>query len=220
MRKQFVIGKFSFATKGAAKMHIQRILNETPKGVILAGDEREFVASLLQLHPSAGSKLKGGVAELSVDGDGRGGRCFHTHKLDGTRDDFSYLSCLSGKKEEAAGVKDAFRRAIDPQIWAFRDSRFAQGPIVCPYSGETVNRKHYHVDHIIPFADLLNTWLATHRLELGNIQIAKDEQFGYKLVDETLRASWQEYHRENAKLQMLSPQGNMRKPRVMSPGRV
>ena len=67
------------------------------------------------MHPEAGDKIGPGVDSFSVErapGRSFGTRCFWVTRSDGTRTEFSYLTCLSGKaRSPLADLMDAARAA-------------------------------------------------------------------------------------------------------------
>lgn len=68
-------------------------------------------------------------------------RCFWIHRVDGTKDNFSFGKCLDAKYNIASLVSDALRKAVKAQGWEFRDAQFQRGPVVCPYTGERLSHQ-------------------------------------------------------------------------------
>jgi hypothetical protein len=109
-------------------------------------------------------------------------------------------------------VGGALRRAVDDQIWAFRDGELAKGPQTCAYTGKPITKDSYHVDHHeTSFLVLYTTWLERSGLQLAGITLSdgSDNELGRRMVDPSQRQSWQAFHREYARLRILSPLGNL-----------
>jgi hypothetical protein len=109
-------------------------------------------------------------------------------------------------------VLGALNRAVDEQIWAFRDSELAKGPQTCPYTNEPITKDNYHVDHPDPtFFELHTRWFEQTGLTPADIKISagSENEIGRQMTDPAQRESWQAFHRANARLRLLSPLGNL-----------
>jgi hypothetical protein len=211
-RKPVLIGRIAFETQKEAREFIREILNATPWGEPLKGDTHEFVLSLLDRHPRATEKIGCGVSHFTVDKDGNGDRCFYIHRTDGYKLHFSYQKSLIGKDDARSLVVGALNRAVDEQIWAFRDSELAKGKQTCEYTGAPITKDSYHVDHHNPtFLELYTTWLAQSGLQIADIKVSDggDNEIGRQMTDPAQKRSWQEFHRAHARLRILSPLGNL-----------
>lgn len=210
--KPLLIGRIAFDTQNEAREFIREVLNTATWGAPLKGDIHEFVLNLLDRHPRATEKIGCGVSYVTVDSDGNGDRCFYIHRTDGSKDHFSYQKSLIGKDNIRSMVLGALNRAVDEQIWAFRDSELAKGTQTCQYSGETITKDNYHVDHPDPtFLELHTKWFAQTGLQPTDISISDgcDNEIGRQMTDLPQKRSWQEFHRANARLRLLSPNGNL-----------
>ena len=210
--KSVSIGKIFFQTQGEAGDHIREILNTAVWGESLKGETHEFVLSLLERHPRAAEKIGQGVDYFTVNSDGNSDRCFYIHREGQEPVHFSYLKALKGKDDARSLMVGALNRAIDEQIWDFRDSELARGEQVCPYTGQVITKENYHVDHHNPtFRELHTAWLTQMNFEVSDIKISdgQENEIGRRLTDETQKRSWQEFHRSHAHLRLLSPLGNL-----------
>lgn len=211
--KPLSIGRVAFATQAEAQEFIREILNSTRWGVPLEGDAHEFVRSLLDRHPRAAEKIGSGVSYFTVNSDRNGDRCFYIHRLDGGEPQhFSYKKSLLGKDDLRSLVVGALNRAIDEQIWGFRDSELAKGPRICEYTGAPITKESYHVDHHNPtFYELYTQWLSISGLAIADIRISEgsDNEIGRRMTDQVQKESWQQFHRAYARLRLLSPLGNL-----------
>ena len=221
--KPVLIGRFEFDTKTAATKYVQEILNTATWGDALTGANHEFVFSLLYRHPSATEKVGCGIQHFTVNNDNNGCRCFYIHRTDGTNAHFSYLKSLKGRDDLRSLVLGAIHRAIDEQIWAFRDKQLQGGPLICCYTQQPVTRDSCHVDHLNPtFLELYTAWMARERLVLEDLRVSdgSGNEVGRRMTDSSQRDSWQEYHRKNAQLRMLSPLGNLSAAKIEANRRI
>lgn len=212
MAKPVQIGRFAFDTQKEAREFIRAILSTATWGKPLEGATLEFVLSLLDRHPRASEKIGSGIKHVTVDKDGNGDRCFHIHRTDGSKHHFSYQKSLAGKDDIRSMVLGALNRAIDEQIWTFRDSELAKGPQSCPYTKEAVTKDNYHVDHPDPtFLELHTKWFEETGLTPADIKISdgSENEIGRQMTDMDQKESWQAFHLANARLRLLSPLGNL-----------
>jgi uncharacterized protein DUF3223 len=212
MAKPVQIGRFAFATQKEAREFIRAILSTSTWGEPLVGETLEFVLSLLDRHPRASEKIGSGIKHVTVDKDGSGDRCFHIQRIDGEKYHFSYQKALAGKDNIRSMVLGALNRAVDEQIWAFRDSELAKGPQTCPYTREAITKDNYHVDHPDPtFFELQTKWFEETGLTPADIKISdgSENEIGRQMTDLEQKESWRAFHLANARLRLLSPLGNL-----------
>jgi hypothetical protein len=212
MAKPVQIGRVAFDAQKEARECIRAILSTATWGKPLEGQTLEFVLSLLDRHPRASDKIGSGIKHVAIDNDGNGDRCFHVHRTDGTKCHFSYQKALAGKDNVRSMVLGALNRAVDEQIWTFRDSELARGPQTCPYTKEAITKDNYHVDHPDPtFFELHTRWFEETGLTLADIKISdgSENEIGRQMTDLGQKKSWQAFHQANARLRLLSPFGNL-----------
>jgi hypothetical protein len=210
---QITVGKFTFKTKSKATEKTKEILNSATFGIPLTGESHEFMVGLIALHPRAADKIGCGIDNFTVNRNYMGGRGFYLNRMDGSTIDFSYPACISGKEESVQVIaKVVLRKAIEFQNWALRDSELSKGKVMCPYTGETITRDNYHVDHYDPkFKDLVSMWLTTNQLELKDIKVSDPEGKDprHSMADVHQMLSWQTFHIDRSKRRLLSPKGNL-----------
>lgn len=97
-------------------------------------------------------------------------------------------------------IEQAFRKSIEDQIKQFK---LEQADDFAFY---------FVADHVIPFRKLLQQFLQEKNLNYDSIQIYYDNQENhYKLRNKKLEKKWQKYHKNNAQLQLLTPEENLEK---------
>lgn len=112
---------------------------------------------------------------------------------------------LAGATRTSKGnIAMAARYAITEQIRAFRQLETLDPDQICPISGEPLGTDA-EVDHVIPFAELLDSWMKTLP-DLPKLTY-NTNAFVYMLSSPYLE-SWREYHQSTAILRYLSKKGN------------
>jgi hypothetical protein len=221
----FRIGDRSYSSKGEAKEAVRAILYAYPCGETLSDPEHaRLIYDLLCMHPSAAQKIGAGVHHLSVEQNGPaignpgGSKGFWITRVDGSRTDFSYLVCLSPPKHEHK-VLSALRSEIQEDITAFKRWFFGtQGEQVpCALTRELVTWDTCHVDHDNPSFDaLVKDWMNVENLTWDLLRLvpqADGDTGGRRLQDPPAIESWVQYHRQYARLQIVSIRANLSKPR-------
>jgi hypothetical protein len=188
---KYSLGDVTFKTKAEARAHISALLKSYEFGERVK--EHDLISALLERHPEVDSKRGAGVDYFYVDRDPWGGKCFYIMRIDGTYTDFGTKHCFDG--ESRTKYTSAFRRVIFPQILEFKKGR----------EGD--------VDHDPPFIHLLEDWAKENGVELGNhlLRPSRDNKFCEELLDEGLGKSFAEYHKQFAKLFVISAEENRSK---------
>lgn len=210
-----VIGDKSFKSKADAKNYIRGIIgkyrNDEP--VSLADDDR-FLRDLIAGHPHADEKIGCGIERFTVRADvvWRSSRHFVIIRTDGTETDFSFHTCLDGESIQAT-VRGAMRHAVRGQVLAFKHEVISGPCPSCPISGVALTADNSHVDHEYPatFSALADQWRTEQMLEWKMIVIgpSKDNQLVREMADPGQIESWKGFHRDNARLRLLSAAANL-----------
>ena len=112
------------------------------------------VTDLLQCHVDREQKIGQGIKRLFVDhAPDHPSLCFWVERLDGVATDFGVPSCVQG-----IGVlnRQSFRQVIRPVIEEFKQRRIGNSlTFVSDFSGATFSVSEAHVDHEIPFDDII-----------------------------------------------------------------
>lgn len=206
------LGGVLFESKKAATARVREILRTNPHGVPLAGADFEIVRALLDRHPRATEKVGAGVAAITVDRVEHGSPGFWVHRVDGTLTDFSHRAAMTAPSH-ATRVASALRRAVEDTVVGWKRDLFEQtATVVCPLTGATLDRRHGHVDHVIPFADLVDGWLRARRMTVDDIAVVSaDGQAGPRFADPWLEQDWRDWHDRHARLRYIHPSANQRR---------
>lgn len=206
------LGAVLFPTKKAAEMRVREILHTHPLGVPLDGVDMEIVGALISRHPHAADKIGAGVAKVTVDVVEGGSRGFWITRTDGTRTDFSYRKALYAPGHRQR-VTAALRRAVEASVVRFKYDTFRDtDTVVCPVTGQTLDRRLGHVDHVVPFADLVDEWLRSEDMTVDDVEVRTgDGVIGDRLADPWLEVDWKTFHDERAVLRYIHPAANQRR---------
>ena len=209
------IGSHTFDTKDAAKEYIRALLARYPDDAVITGDDAVFLQDLLGLHHEADRKIGVGIHHFSARRDTQWGtsRHFVVCRVDGTDTDFSFHKCLDGRNERR-DVFQALRHAVADQINACRGQAFAGGAVPrCPYTGQQLSPASAHIDHTPPntFLSLVMRWLQERGLRIADVPIddGGDNTCVRQLTDSNQERSWQEFHRQHARLRVISGTANL-----------
>jgi hypothetical protein len=222
---KFQIGARIYFSKGEATDAVRAVRDKYPVGVTVSDPEdARFLYDLLCMHPSAAQKIGLGVHSFQVErnapaiGNPQGNVGFWLTRVDGTRTDFSFLICLTPPKHEHK-VKSALRSEVQEDIAAFKcwffNTHGVQVP--CALTGEIVTPETCHVDHEPSFDSLVKGWMSAENLTWDLLRVRPQEDGetgGRRLQDAPAVASWVLYHRQHARLQIVSIRANLSKPRT------
>lgn len=213
---QYSLGGVIYKTKKDIESKCREISARACENTLLEGDDYNFVHDLFECHPNYEEKAGCGVAGFVVERDKLygNGKHFCVVRTDGSKTDFSWKKCVSGKQTNKRRlVLDAMRRAVQKQIFEYADKQFEKAPeIICPITGEIVTRDNCHVDHVYPntFSYLSQEWIDDNNLSHETIELKHNaDGYGYVFADIGILHSWQSFHSQNAKLRILSPNGNI-----------
>ena len=122
-------------------------------------------------------------------------------------------------------VYAAFRQAVEPHIEEFRlASRviaFASGKpglFKCSATGQWLDERDCQVDHSYPttFSVLLATFIHSNNLDFLSIETQSSFPTpGRRLTYSALRGKWIAFHRQHARLRMLSVKANLDAPKAL-----
>ena len=215
----YIVGEEVFRTKNDVTKRVRDILHAYRLGQMLGSDHFTFILDLLRNHPRATEKIGCGVSAITVEQNPRyrNGRGFLVSRSDGTTTDFSYNKCIT-PVTAIQYFSHACREVVSGQIQAYKKGYFdeyanEQGLVQCPITREWVNKELAHVDHIQPqtFQMLVDTFIKERRIDRNTVEYRglEDGAIGREFADEELAAAWAEYHRKNAKLQVISRTANL-----------
>lgn len=204
---------FDTSTKVAKKKTSRSIVGAYKPGTLLSGNEATFARRLLEIHPKAEGKIGVGIRDLCI-GTQYGSRCFQMIRIDETRDTFSFHDALKSIEQAArSDITEAFRNAVFDQIKEFKNANVNEDGTTwtCVMCQARVDVPHVDHDTRVDFKVLTDLYRATY-LKKGVPDVIKTNSFLAKqFKDSTELKDWQDFHRRNAKLQILCAQCNTSK---------
>ena len=197
---KFTLGEMIFDSKKQARDFVSNYLKTNHK--IESGDIN-WVEDLLSRHPRWEDKSEN-YKTITIEKIGAN-RAFFLVKNDDSLEDISYIKCFYGETEHML-VNKTLRNEISDQIVSFRRNCFsAHSEIKCEIC-ETIlkNDLSTHVDHIIMFKDLVQSFRKQHQ-NIPTKSIGTERE----ISDTVISNEWKEYHKQYAKLRLLCDKCNM-----------
>lgn len=214
-----VIGPHVFGSKADAKLYIRDLLSLYHVGSRLVPEHFWIVMSLIHRHPEAAEKIGCGIEYISVRKHPEfSTKCFVIHREDGSSTDFSYITCIDARpKTVRTRFIEAMRYAIKNQITAFKWSMFRRKDVTlkCAITGLPVSWERSHVDHIKPFSEIAEEFLAEFSIEPSKSMLAEnaDNQYFETITDDEIRSRWLVYHAEKAQFRIVLDKANLQRKR-------
>ncbi|WAC49804.1 DCL family protein [Asticcacaulis sp. SL142] len=91
------LGVISFEKQGDAIAHFRSMLRKYKPGDRVDDSDAIELAELLKRHPEYSLKLGAGIEHFGVEAAEYNTQCFNLVRTDGSRDRFSFQSCVSGR---------------------------------------------------------------------------------------------------------------------------
>lgn len=220
----YVLADESFRTKENVTTRCREILSATPDGSLVSDSSLPFLLDLFRHHDEWAQKTAGGVVGISTQTTSHGTRCFVFVRNDGGTIDISFPHAIrlipSTRTANLIpqGLRDfrsAARKGIEAQIRDFRDSQLVSSS-ECPITGEALHRGNCAVDHAPPitFDSLIFNFCQSKGINPIAVAVGSINGTVAVFEDPLLLVAWQEYHRENAVLRLVSRIGNLQLPKV------
>ena len=214
--EKVVLGHKAFPSKAKAEEHLRQIKDSHAPGDFLTSDDAVAVLDALQRHPACAEKIGLGVRRVGLYSNGgtRSGYGFGVERVDGTVARFSYHACFAAERRgHEDRVLEAFRQAVRPSILRWRDNTFAANGwlINCPVTGDIIDPKACHVDHVSPaFAELVTAFLTGEELLLEQImvEVTHGAEVEAVLSNPELQQRWIRFHNPRVKLRIVSVEGH------------
>jgi len=187
MKKVYKLVGFDWTNKAEAINYIYRMRPFYDNGVRIKGHDALLLVAATDLHPDASQKRGCGISHFTLEQAGKD-RCFCLHRTDGTSTDISFKNIFDDPaKRERKDRLNALRQAVDNQIAPLR-------------------KRGMHVHHVIPFATLVEGWLASLGLTLEQIEVipTADGEMRCKMADGSLKYDWWLYHDRYARYEIMT----------------
>lgn len=149
---------------------------------------------------------------------------FNVCRVDGTKSEFSYIKCITGKKNyHEDDVKTGFRVIVDDQIREFKEKWFIEksdnkGYCICEESGLKFRIHEAHVDHTPPytFDSLIYAFLERNNLKFEDIPVDTNGEKDSRTVitDKKIVKNFYKWHLKNARLRCIFWKSNLQQKRT------
>jgi hypothetical protein len=183
------------------KEHFQRLIRRQEPGYALQGQDHLDMAYLVKnYHPEAEIKVGAGISFFMIV------MYPHPHILyifrtDGTWTDVSWNAAVQTargrgsvekrrKRTRTARDKSYYRDVVSIQIEQYKQLKLKNGPC-CPITGEKLYGFNSAVHHELPFADMLAIF-----------------EENYTGPEEGKVEAWVQFHKDHARLSLLSLRGH------------
>ena len=92
----YTVNDRTFKTKADVTRAANTVRDSVAVGDEIVGPDRDFILDLLTHHSDAGDKMRDGITCLSTMRNAYGTVSFKVTRSDGTHDDFSIGTCVTG----------------------------------------------------------------------------------------------------------------------------
>lgn len=201
-----------FTTKADWMKAVQAVRERHQEGWALFGEDASLLMDTLASHPRVKDKVGCGIKSivLGTSSNDWGNKCFFIVRVDGSREEFSYRSCISPKNPWRY-FTDAMRSMVNPSIEAWKDEAFSRAVTYpCAECSIPLWRASAVVDHAHPrpFEVLVKLWLETRCLEFEALDYRKNQTGLYSFTDPMLTHNWVGFHNTNASPRLLCQRCN------------
>jgi hypothetical protein len=212
--KPIAFGHYQFRTKKSATEEARRRINNYEANDRLNANDEMFFTSLFSLHSEFAEKKGAGINYIKVQRDFHDNRCLYICRIDGSEIDCSWVHCIQPAPQKTV-VSMAFRRAVKQIIIACKRAQI-DNVVVCPILKTKLTFYNSHVSYLTPsFENMLNNFLNDREIDITSVALVNpkpdDEDQRGKVADHNLVEEWRSYHQDNATLQLLSTEANLRK---------
>lgn len=187
-------------------------------GIFAVVGQRTMLEAMLfdaiERHPERDLKVGSGIARFLVRRNVKNPRAAEVwlERTDGSRIDFSWRKCATGKAtSSAANLRSAMREAVRSQVAAFR---MHESAFLCGLCRREMGADPGHVDHIIPFELLALEFLADgSRTPPTQFDDGDACQAIFRRADEVFEAAWVAFHARRAQLRLVHARCNLSRSR-------
>lgn len=184
------------------------IINKYDEYTDLDDKDLEFMCNILLNHEDSDEKMGDGVRRMWLERTIYGNKCFWLERIDGSKEDFSFLKCFSKSNPKSVFLK-ACRKAVESIVITFRDKVFAnKETIICPILKVPITKHESHVDHDLPYPFITTARMFCEEKELDLTAIKYIHKIGVEFYDKQLEKEWIDYHNQYANLRVISATAN------------
>ena len=195
-------------SKKGATEYVRNLLKDTGRCHSVKETNMDVYNKLMEVlsnHPEAYDKLHNAV-DLRIQYSNQ----ILVINSDTTETDISWKCCISARPP-IYYLSQSLRHSIKDQIANFKckSLKTSQNCSICtqPTNG------YIHIDHIVPFADLVKSFHTINKYPLPTKFNDNDKGWPcvFKDEDKEYESSWQSYHSTNATLRLTCPPCNIKR---------
>jgi hypothetical protein len=210
---KYAIGEYNFKNQKEIIEFVRKILYKYNIEDTINEEDFDFIYSLIQNHRWKEDKIGCGIEKFKIILTEYNNRAFKIIRSDGTETDFSFMKCISKPKDwRYHDFISACRTCISSQIQDFKERELTKEN-KCPYRNIMLDKTNSHVDHIPPstFKNIVKRFINEKEIDVNNIEIGgyEDNATSKFFVDDELSKSFFEFHKNNAKLRLVSARANL-----------
>jgi hypothetical protein len=211
-RQSKTIGERSFRSATEAKDYYRQILNSGHVGRTLTELEFAALMDLLSLHPRSVDKIGNGVRAFTIELNEYKKRAFFLHRVDGSKEDFSYLKCISGDHNPFTEFSKACRRSLENRLRAWKVSQMDGNVTKCAITGKTIAIDQAHIDHKPPltFSVIVKSFVVARNIDLSTVKYVRKNINGVELEDVNLASDFDKFHSQMAVLRIVYAVENLK----------
>lgn len=213
------VGDQEFKTKKEALEFFRKILSKYNNGETINSEDTLHLHNLIERHPEQSQKIGCGIAKFYKDKTDQPTSCFWLERIDGTKTDFSFYSCIDAKgtslyQEFSEACREAVKNdLIESKKNHFKVNQNAEGKVPCDITGEMISFEESHLDHKKPmtFEVIVRTFRVSNGI-IPNRDILsspKDNQFTTTFTNKAIADQFIKYHHEVADLRIIKKHINL-----------
>lgn len=205
---KYYIGDIGFKTKKDCLNYTREKIKTIGECIEIPDEEMTFFINLIKNHPEYEHKIGVGIKTFYIKKDKYGNMATYIKKIDDSDDVFSWTYCCQFKKRDNNFyLNRALRHTIVCDILKFKDDN----ELKCKLCDSTTSTE-YHVDHVYPFCHLVDDYCLNKKIPKSFDDVSRlSFEIKFKKDDFIFEKEWLEYHRTNAKLQILCKTCNLKK---------
>jgi hypothetical protein len=212
---KYIIGDKSFKTKTDAENYVRELIKTIGvcNSVITSPELFNELMAIVNNHPNK-NKIKN-IIDFRIINNKLNKNALELNiiKEDGTIEDISWKSCISGKhKTHKQQLQDAYRYSVDEQIYNYKQSVPLDYCSLC--CNECIMFGGVQIDHVIHFEKLYRDFQNQINIEPPvDFDEASDgsNRRMFKKCDSDYEIAWQEYHKKNGVLRVLCRDCNLKR---------
>lgn len=203
--------ELSIDRKIDVEVQIRQIVNSYSDLVPLSAKDQNWIGQVLKHHYQYKAKVGCGLKHIEIRtnyDDYKPTRGFWIVSTDETAIDISWIVAMqpNGRPTPQHDVSYSARFEIKGQIDEYHKNGLCEQ---CPLCNQEMIRKlNLHVDHEIPFKQLLVDFLYSKGFTYEQVQI-QDLGLNSRFADRELATEWQLYHQASATLRLTHDKCNL-----------